>query len=127
MAIMPIHEAMEDDPADYDGGTAHRARAKMMLDQIARQARQALDEQQIDLDPFFMVPNSGDAIITYGTTADPDDELWTRVGTIVSEVVRDLVGVRRTRCQAVVYAHAASTDRSPAHTNASVQQRGAGE
>jgi hypothetical protein len=55
---MPIHEAIEDDPADYDGGAAHRARAKMMLGQIAQQARQALDEQQIDLDLFVTVPNS---------------------------------------------------------------------
>jgi hypothetical protein len=52
MAVMPIHEAMEDDPVDYDDGTAHRARAKMMLDQIARQLRQTPDEQQIDLDLF---------------------------------------------------------------------------
>jgi hypothetical protein len=53
----------------------------MMLDQIVQRARQALDEQGIDLDLFVMVPSSGGAIITYGTTGDPGDELWNRVGT----------------------------------------------
>jgi hypothetical protein len=125
MATMPIHEAMED-AADYAGVTAHRARAEVMLDQITGRARQALDAQGIDVDLFIMIPNSGDAIIAYGTTGDPSDELWNRAGMIVSEVVRDVVGVRRVRCRAVVCTHAPPLIDLQPHSDSSVQQRGAG-
>ena len=72
-----------DYPADEDGVTAYRERAKGMLNQIAQQARLALADQCIDLDLFFLAPNSGEAILIYGTPGNPDDASWERVGEIV--------------------------------------------
>ena len=56
---------METQELDEDDGVmAQRARATGMLSQITRQAKQALTEQSIDMDLFFLIPNSGDAILT---------------------------------------------------------------
>ena len=67
-----------DDPALDDDVTAHRERAKDLLNEIARQTKQALTEQGIDTSVFFLIPHTGDAIVTFGTTLDPDDALWSR-------------------------------------------------
>ena len=56
-----------DDPALDDDVTAHRERAKERLAQIAEQTKQVLAEQGIDTSVFFLVPHSGDAILTFGT------------------------------------------------------------
>ena len=60
-----------DDPALDDDVTAHRERAKDLLNEIARQTKQALTEQGMDTSVFFLIPHTGDAIITFGTTLDP--------------------------------------------------------
>jgi hypothetical protein len=97
--------AMETQEFDDDNGVmAHRVRASAMLNQITRQAKQALTEQSIDMDLFFLIPNSGAALLTFGTITDPPDDLWDRVGEIVSSVVRQSVGLERTRCRPVVCA-----------------------
>jgi hypothetical protein len=74
-----------DDLRDDDEMAAHRAKAKAELDQIARQARQALTEQGLgDISLFFLIPNSGDSILVFGTPGDPDDHLrpkWETVDT----------------------------------------------
>ena len=62
---MDIHE-FDDLTEDGDEVTSHRARARTELDQIARQAKQVLAEQKIDLDLFFLIPNSGEAILLFG-------------------------------------------------------------
>ena len=93
-----------DYPADEDGGTAYRERAKGMLNQIAQQARLALADQCIDLDLFFLAPNSGEAILIYGTPGNPDDASWERVGEIVAPILGRLIGLRGTRRQEVICA-----------------------
>ena len=100
---MDAHDE-RDDLTDDDEVTAHRARAKDLLNEIARQAKRALHDAGIDLDLFFMIPNSGDAIITYGTPGDPPDDEWNRVREVVSSVVRQAVGLDRVRCREVVCA-----------------------
>ncbi len=90
-----------DDEVDY------RERAAAELDQIAGDARQALKEQGIDISLFFLIPNSGHSVIVFGTPTDPPDELWNKVGEIVSAIVRRAVGLGRTRCRPVI---CASTD-----------------
>ena len=77
-----------EDLTDYEDVAAHRDRARNMLPQITQQVRQALNDADIDLDVFLMIPASGDAVATFGTVADPDDELWERVTEIVSSIVR---------------------------------------
>ena len=93
-----------DDLTDDDEVTAHRAKAKTELDQIVQQVRQALTEQGIDTPLFFLIPNSGDSILAFGTPGDPDDPLWNRVGEVVSRVVRQTVGLDRVRCRPVACA-----------------------
>ena len=95
-------QELDDLTEDGDEVTAYRARARTELDQIARQVKQALAEQKIDFDLFFLVPNSGEAILMFGTPADADDLTWERVGDIVSAVLRQVAGLDGTRCRPVM-------------------------
>jgi hypothetical protein len=102
MAAMTIQEL--DDPTYDDDVTTYRARARNLLTEITRQAKQALDGAGISLDVFVMIPSSGDAIATFGTAASPADEVWSRVSEIVSSIVGESVGLARTRCREVACA-----------------------
>ncbi len=93
-----------DDLKDCEDVAGHRDRARNLLPQITQQVRQALNDADIDLDVFLMIPASGDLVATFGTVADPDDELWKRVTEIVSSVVRRTVGLDRVRCRPMVCA-----------------------
>jgi len=73
---MEVAEWIEDD----EDVAAQRAKAKDLLPQITQQVKQALQEASIGVDVFLMIPASGHAIATFGTLADPPDELWTRLG-----------------------------------------------
>lgn len=113
--LEPSEWTDDDDVAD------HRARAKAELVQIAQQVNRALQEGGIDLDLFITIPSSGDSILTFGTLGDPDDHLWTRVGEIVSSILRQTVGLDHTRCREVVCL--TTTDlRQPAGANGAVSQ-----
>ncbi len=96
-------QTLDDLIMDDDVVEAQRARASAELDQIARTAKQALVHAGIDLELFFMVPGSGDAILTYGTTGDPDDNLWDRVRDVVS-VLQETIGIERPECHGVLCA-----------------------
>ena len=80
---------------DEEGVAAQRARARNLLPQITQQVKQALYEASIKIDVFLMIPTTGDAIATFGTLADPSDELWTRIGEIVCSILRKAVGLDR--------------------------------
>ena len=60
-----------EDLADDGRAAAHRERATAMLPEIAQQVKEALTGERIDTSVFFLVPNSGDAIITFGSAVDP--------------------------------------------------------
>jgi hypothetical protein len=94
-----LDESM-DDEADY------RERAAAKLDQIAQQVKKALADAAISIDVFLVVPGSGNAIVTFGTVADPDpdDEEWSAVSAIVSAVVRGAIGLDRSRCRSLACA-----------------------
>jgi hypothetical protein len=96
---MDSHDELD----DLTDVTAHRARAKAMLTEISRQAKEALSQRGINhLDLFFVIPS--DSIITFGTVLDPDDAEWSMVGEVVSGVVQRLLGLAGTRCRAVACA-----------------------
>ena len=96
METQALDDLTPDDLTPDDDVAAHRAKAKTELDQIAGQARQALTEQGLgDISLFFLIPNSGDSILAFGTPGDPDDHLWNRVGEIVAAIVRQTVGLDR--------------------------------
>jgi hypothetical protein len=108
-----------DDPADDDGVTAYRASARAALDQIASQVKDALVEQQIDLDLFFVSPSS-ESLLCFGTMSDPADELWDKVSSLVSSIVSGAVGLDRVRSRTVVCAATGSIADQQPHA-ASVQ------
>jgi hypothetical protein len=87
-----------------DDARTPRERAASKLDQIAQLVRQALMEHGIDVTVFFVVPSSGDAIVTFGTTGNPPDDLWARISDLVNAVVKEAVGVGRLRCRHLVCA-----------------------
>jgi hypothetical protein len=99
---MEIHE-QHGDPASDGDVTACRVRAREMLDEIAEQARQALEERGIDVGLFFLVPSSG-PIVIFGTLLDPDDVAWHWVGEIVGSIVAGLIGLDGVRCREVACA-----------------------
>lgn len=89
-----------DDQQDRNGHTAqYRGRATVCVDEIARRTKVALTERGILLDVFFVVPNSGEAIISFGTTVEPDpsDQEWEIVSDMICDIVSDVVGVDRLR------------------------------
>ena len=91
MQSMDTEEWMEDD----EGVAAQRARARNLLPHITQQVKQALHEASIEIDVFLMIPATGAAIATFGTLADPPDELWTHIGDIVCSILRRAVGLDR--------------------------------
>jgi hypothetical protein len=90
-----------DDLTNDDAVVAYRARAAAEIDQIAQHVRQSLTERGIDMPVFFIIPNSGSSIITFGCPGDPSDAEWARVGAIVSVIVQQSLGLRGTRCRKV--------------------------
>jgi hypothetical protein len=96
------HTHVRDEP--MDDVAIHRARAASVLDQIARQSKQTLVAAGIDIDVFFLVPSSGDAVIIVGCPGDPSDAEWDRVAELVASIVRQSVGLAGTRCRAVACA-----------------------
>jgi hypothetical protein len=91
-----------------------RARAKVMLSQIAQQTKQTLIDADIDLGIFFLLPNSGEAIVTFGTPGNPPDDEWNRVGEIVGSIVAKSIRLDRVRCRPVTCATTDSiADREP--------------
>ena len=97
MDTQEVHDLTDDDDL-----SVYRDRTKTMLDQVARLTKQTLAEHTIDLDVFFLVPNTGEAIIMFGTPTDPDDATWERVGNVVSSALQQVAGVNNTRCRPVL-------------------------
>ena len=97
---MDAYDAL-DDLTGEERMADHRARAATMLAEISRRAKEALTEQGIDLNVFFVVPSSGDSIITCGAMSDPPDDLWGQVSTMISSIVEQAVGLDRTRLREV--------------------------
>ena len=66
-----------------------RAQAERLLPTIADAVRAALYEADITHDVFFIVPNSGNAILQFGTATEPDpgDGQWEEISKIVCAVV----------------------------------------
>jgi hypothetical protein len=112
-AAMDIGDAL-DDLTDDGRAVAHRARVATMLNQIAQQTKQALSglrpmralriDADINLDIFFLLPNSGEVIVTLGTPGNHPDDEWNRVGGIVGSIVAQSIGLDRVRCRPVTCA-----------------------
>jgi hypothetical protein len=59
-----------------------------------------------------VVPNSGDAIVSFGTIAEPDpsDETWNTISQMVCQIVKDALSLKKIRTREL----ATATTRTPA-------------
>ena len=94
-----------------DDETAYRERATVLLDMFAEQARVILRNAGIGIDLIFVVPPSGDVILTFGTAAELYSEDWKAIRANVSSLVRRSIGLDPPQCRDVVcaMAHAGET------------------
>jgi hypothetical protein len=94
-----------------DDETAYRERATALLDKFAQQARGVLRDAGIGIDLIFVVPKSGDVILTYGVAAELYIEEWKAVRATVSSLVRRAVGLDPAQRRDIVgaMAHAGDT------------------
>jgi hypothetical protein len=98
---MDTHDSTTDDVADED---AYRERAITLLDELAHRARVALRSANIPLNVYFIVPQSGDAILTCGAAANK--EQWQEIKATVGSIVRHSIGLEPRRCREVICAMA---------------------
>jgi hypothetical protein len=76
-----------------DDETAYRERATALLDEFAEQARGVLRDAGIGIDLIFVVPPSGDVILTFGAAAELYNEEWKAIRATVSSLVRRSLGL----------------------------------
>ena len=93
----------KDDSITGDGDeTAYRERATALLDEFAAQARKVLRDAGIGIDLIFVVPPSGDVILTFAIAAELYNKEWEAIRGTVSSLVRRAVGLDPTQCRDVV-------------------------
>jgi hypothetical protein len=90
---------------------AYRDSATALLDEIAARARTALRGAGITLDIFFIVPPSGDAILTCGAAISKED--WQGIRTVVSRLVQRSIGLDPIQCRQVICAMSDKDDAMP--------------
>jgi hypothetical protein len=89
-----------------DDELTYRERATALLDEFAQQSRGVLRDAGIGIDLIFVVPPSGDVILTFCTAAELYSEDWKAIRTTVSSLVRRSIGLDPTQCRDVVCAMA---------------------
>ena len=90
--------------------TAYRERATVLLDGFAEQARGVLRDAGIGIDLIFVVPSSGDVVLTFGAAAELYNDEWKAIKTAVSSLVRRSVGLEPAQCREVICAMAHAGD-----------------
>jgi hypothetical protein len=71
------------------------------LNKIASRVRTALDDSGLDIEVFFMIPSSGEALMTFATPVDPSEEDWARANKIICDVVENTIGIEGLRSRAL--------------------------
>jgi hypothetical protein len=105
MTMMDVRCGVTDDDE-----TAYRERATVLLDMFAQQAREILRASGIGIDVIFVVPPSGDVILTFCTAAESYSEEWKAIKGTVSSLVRRSVGLDPARFRDVVCSTAHAGD-----------------
>ena len=91
----------------------YRERAIALLDEFAQQAREVLRDAGIGIDLIFVVPPTGDVILTFGTAAELYSEEWQAIRATVSSLVRRSIGLEPAQCRDVVCAMAHAGEPPP--------------
>ena len=93
-----------------DDELTYRERATALLDELAQQARGVLRNAGIGIDVIFVVPPSGDVILTFASAAELYSEEWKGIRATVASLVRRSIGLDPARCRDVVCAMAHAGD-----------------
>jgi hypothetical protein len=99
-----------DEHCDMTDETAYRERATLLLDEFAQRARAVLRDAGIGIELIFVVPPTGDVILTFGVAAELYSEEWKAIRATVSSLVRRSVGLEPAQCRDVVCAMAHARD-----------------
>jgi hypothetical protein len=99
-----------DEHGDTIDETAYRERATALLDEFAQQARAVLRDAGIGIDLIFVVPPSGDVILTFGTAAELYSQECQALRTTVSSLVRRSIGLQPGQCRDLICAMAHAGD-----------------
>ena len=89
-----------------DDETIYRERATVLLDEFAQRAREVLRDAGIGIDLIFVVPASGDVILTFSVAAELYSKEWQALRAAVSLLVRRSIGLEPSQCRDVVCAMA---------------------
>lgn len=71
---------------------ANREVIRLSLDEIAVEVETALRDASLDFPLFFVIPNSGNAILAIATSLDPPDTDWAQASSIVCRFVGEKLG-----------------------------------
>jgi hypothetical protein len=93
-----------------DDELTYRERATALLDELAQQARGVLRNAGIGIDVIFVVPPSGDVILTFASAAELYSEEWKAIRATVASLVRRSIGLDPPQCRDVVCAMAHESD-----------------
>jgi hypothetical protein len=66
---------------------ARRDLIRRSLDEISAELSDRLRDAELCHPVYLVVPSSGDALVSMMTPHDPNDDNWSRVGTIVRDIV----------------------------------------
>ncbi len=93
----PAHSTAEADVAARDTRDERRARAANLLPSLVERVRAGLAEARLRHDVFLVVPNSGEALVTFCTVTEPDpaDDEWEAIGEVVCRAVEAVLAIER--------------------------------
>ena len=89
----------QDDPTFDDRLDTQRDIIRKSLDTIANDIGIAMRDVGLTFPVYMTVRNSGDALVTIATTADPSDADWQPALAIVCRILEEKVGCGRLRGQ----------------------------
>lgn len=76
---------------------ASRGRLALLLDDVAAEVSDALNEAGLRIPIFFSIPSSGSSYLTLATPCDPTNQSWACVCEIVCRIVASKIGVATLR------------------------------
>jgi hypothetical protein len=97
--IEPRDESSTNDRLD-----AQREIIRNSLNEIANDIGMAMRDAGLTFPVYITMTNSGDALVTIATTADPSDANWQPALAIVCRIIEEKVGCDRLRGQDLPFA-----------------------
>src|SRR5208283_3826564 len=84
-------------PVERDHYAERQERVASALDKIVADVTLALDDAGIAIPVFFIIPTSGEALLSFATALDPSEQEWSRACDIIVGIVQkalDLTGLQ---------------------------------